>query len=72
MKELTPQQIDLYIRRNGVHCPVCESDDIEAMEPDTGGPNRFYRDNKCHSCGAVFTETFTLSHVELSITPNID
>ena len=66
--ELTTYQKALYIQRNGVNCPVCESDDLDVIHEEIAA-YRAYRDNKCHSCGAVFTETFTMTDVELSVTP---
>jgi len=68
MNELSPHQKARYIESNGIHCPVCESDDIVIVS-DEFTSYRAYRDNKCQNCGATFTETFTMSDVELTFTP---
>jgi transposase-like protein len=66
MKELTAQQKALYIQRNGVNCPVCESDNLIVVSEEIAA-YRAYRDNYCHDCKASFTETFTMTDVELSL-----
>ncbi len=62
MPEWTPEILAKYGASGGVRCPFCDDDQIEgdAVTIDTGGA---FQDISCLSCGASWTDGYTLTAV---------
>jgi len=63
-KYLTEAQRAKYLANGGTNCPVCESDSLTVITSEFGS-TRAYIDNKCEACGVEFTDTLTITDVEL-------
>ena len=55
---LTQDQIDNYVTRSGVSCPVCYCDQIEGdtMQVDAGSA---WQDVTCTKCGETWTDVYS-------------
>ena len=61
LEEMTDRaREEMYISRCGVHCPVCDSDDIEGgpVEIDAGYASQ---EVMCNNCGADWVDGYTLT-----------
>jgi transposase-like protein len=48
-----------YLNKSGLHCPFCDSDDIQAHTPQPHEEGIDVPVN-CHSCGSEWTDEFKL------------
>lgn len=46
----------LNLEYDGTKCPKCGSEEINGDSAETEGPDKFFRNCDCDSCGATWTE----------------
>jgi len=63
-KPLTVKQLKDYVKHGGSYCPVCRSDSLEGESYDYG-VGVVYQSVLCLSCGARWTDGYTLTSVWL-------
>ena len=68
MKKLTKAQKKDYIKKSGVCCPACGSDEIEGgfVEIDSG---HAWQPVGCNECDAEWNDIYNLVDVELTARP---
>jgi transposase-like protein len=64
-KDLTEKQRKRYVKQGGARCPVCRSDDIFGKEGFDFYDRGLLQSCACSACGANWTDTYTLTGVEL-------
>ena len=69
---LTDEQIQKYLKHEGLICPVCESKNFAEVERPDGDSNILTSSCVCDDCGKRWTDFYTLTDVQLEDEENDD
>jgi len=58
---LTKAQRDKYLKRHGIRCAYCDSEDLETLGRPISNDGRI---TQCSGCGRIWMDIYTLSDIE--------